>query len=204
MQASHSIFTARRSTRSVRRSGHVRRVGIVGAAAIYHGQTRHWLAAVRARLQSWCVLPAFPLSRSSKRALTHVRPSLLSRPDMFQLLRLATQQLAFGNESKRPFSRSRPTRPRSVPMHRLGQRVLDASAIAGPTRRRCGVHHGRGRFCVACSAAGVRLRWYRSRGSRNLAGEGWRRETRRIVVCSPAVIPPCGAISLLAGQAGFY
>ena len=130
--------------------------------------------------------------------------SPVSRPDMFQLLRLATQQLAFGDESKCPFSRSRPTRPRSAPMHRLGQRVLDASAIAGPTRRRCGVHHGRGRFCVACSAAGVRLRWYRSRGSRNLAGEGWRRETRRIVVCSPAVIPPCGALSLLAGQAGCY
>ena len=33
------------------------------------------------------------------------------------------------------------------------------------------VHHGRGRISVACCAAGVRLRWYRSRGSRNLAGE---------------------------------
>jgi hypothetical protein len=53
---------------------------------------------------------------------------------MFQLLRLATQQLAFGDESKCPFSRSRPTRPRSVPKHGLGQRVQDAGAIAGPTR----------------------------------------------------------------------
>ena len=185
------------------RAGHVRRVGTVGAAAICHQQTGHWRAAVRARLQSWCVLPAFPLSGSSTRALTHVRPSPVSRPDMFQLLRLATQQLAFGDESKCPFSRSRPTRPRSVPKHGLGQRVQDAGAIAGPTRRRCGApwtwQNQCCLLCCGCEAALVQEPW-----QQKSSGRAWRRETWPIVVCSPAVIPPCGALSLLAGQAGCY
>ena len=99
--------------------------------------------------------------------------SPVSRPDMFQLLRLATQQLAFGDESKCPFSRSRPTRPRSVPKHGLGQRVQDAGAIAGPTRRRCGAPWTWQiqccLLCCGCEAALVQEPWQQKSSGRGLA-----------------------------------